>query len=64
LQAELEKLTREQGIPFLRAQPQHTGDNATMIAFAAWVEREAGAVNEGGYAVEIAPSLPLALAHL
>ena len=29
--------------------------------FAAWAEREPGGVNEGGLALEIAPSLPLAL---
>ena len=39
LQAELEKVARAQNIPFFRAQPQHTGDNAGMIAFAAWAER-------------------------
>ncbi|MDB6115617.1 MAG: tsaD [Lacunisphaera sp.] len=60
LQAGLEKLAREQGVAFYRAQPQHTGDNAGMIAFAAWAERESGGVNEAGLALEIAPSLPLA----
>lgn len=60
LQAELEKVARAQNIPFFRAQPQHTGDNAGMIAFAAWAEREAGGVNEGGLGLGIAPSLPLA----
>ena len=61
LQAELEKVARPQGVTFLRAQPQHTGDNAGMIAFAAWAEREAGGVNETGYALGIEPSLPLAV---
>jgi N6-L-threonylcarbamoyladenine synthase len=68
LQADLEKLARQQRVTFLRAQPQHTGDNAGMIAFAAWVEREAGGdkcaslvgVSQSGYALEIAPSLELA----
>ena len=60
LQRELEKVAKTQNLPFFRAQPQHTGDNAGMIAFAAWMEREAGAVNEGGFALSIAPSLPLA----
>jgi len=61
LQGLLEQTARSHNIPFFRAQPQHTGDNAGMIAFAAWAEREAGGVNEGGLALEIAPSLPLAL---
>jgi N6-L-threonylcarbamoyladenine synthase len=60
LQAELETLAKSQGIAFLRAQSQHTGDNAGMIAFAAWAEREAGGVSEAGYALQIAPSLELA----
>jgi N6-L-threonylcarbamoyladenine synthase len=60
LQAELEKIAKAQNIPFFRALPQHTGDNAGMIAFAAWAEREAGGVNEGGLGLGIAPSLPLA----
>ena len=60
LQAGLEKLAKQQGVAFHRAQPQHTGDNAGMIAFAAWAEREPCGVHEAGYALEIAPSLPLA----
>ncbi|MSU47286.1 MAG: tRNA (adenosine(37)-N6)-threonylcarbamoyltransferase complex transferase subunit TsaD [Lacunisphaera sp.] len=61
LQGELTIMTKAQGVTFLRAQPQHTGDNAGMIAFAAWAERETGGVNEAGLALEIAPSLPLAV---
>jgi N6-L-threonylcarbamoyladenine synthase len=68
LQAELERMAKAQGVAFFRALPQHTGDNAGMIAFAAWAEREADGVkcgsadgvNEAGYALEIAPSQPLA----
>lgn len=59
LQAGLETLARQNGVAFFRAQPQHTGDNAGMIAFAAWAERESGGVNDAGLALEIAPSLPL-----
>ncbi|HEY4246441.1 MAG TPA: tRNA (adenosine(37)-N6)-threonylcarbamoyltransferase complex transferase subunit TsaD [Lacunisphaera sp.] len=61
LQVGLEKLAREHSISFHRAQPRHTGDNAGMVAFAAWVERERGGVNDAGFALEIAPSLPLVL---
>lgn len=60
LQLEMARLAREHGVAFLRALPQHTGDNAGMIAFAAWAEREARGVDRSGYALEIAPSLPLA----
>jgi N6-L-threonylcarbamoyladenine synthase len=62
LQAELEKLALRHGVPFFRARPQHTGDNAGMIAFDAWVEREPGGVkvgSAGDFALEIAPSLAL-----
>ena len=61
LQAELENAAQARNIPFLRAQPQHTGDNAGMIAFAAWAEREAGGIDEAGHALQIAPSLALDL---
>jgi N6-L-threonylcarbamoyladenine synthase len=61
LQSQLEAVARGHNIPFLRALPRHTGDNAGMIAFAAWAERQAGGVNESGFGLEIAPSLPLAL---
>ncbi|WP_415907912.1 tRNA (adenosine(37)-N6)-threonylcarbamoyltransferase complex transferase subunit TsaD [Oleiharenicola sp. Vm1] len=68
LQGEIEKLAAQRRVPFLRAQPQHTGDNAGMIAFAAWAEREPGGVKRGGtghvnsagFDLEIAPSLALA----
>ena len=59
LQTQLAQAAQQINVPFLRAQPQHTGDNAGMIAFAAWAEREAGGVNDSGLALEIAPSLPL-----
>ena len=60
LQAKLAQVAQSNNVPFFRAQPKHTGDNAGMIAFAAWAEREAGGVNAAGLALEIAPSLPLA----
>lgn len=60
LQARLAEVARGQNVPFLCAQPKHTGDNAGMIAFAAWAEREAGGINEANLDLEIAPSLALA----
>ncbi|CAM2994147.1 tRNA (adenosine(37)-N6)-threonylcarbamoyltransferase complex transferase subunit TsaD [Rariglobus hedericola] len=38
LRAALGRVAKEDGIPLLAAQPRHTGDNAGMIAFAAWVD--------------------------
>jgi N6-L-threonylcarbamoyladenine synthase len=39
LRAEMESAAREAGATFLAAEPRHTGDNAAMIAFAAWADR-------------------------
>ncbi len=46
-------------IPFFAAQPKHTGDNAGMIAFAAWVDR-AGADTASGLGLRIEPGAVLA----
>jgi N6-L-threonylcarbamoyladenine synthase len=46
-------------IPFFAAEPKHTGDNAGMIAFAAWVDR-AGADTASGLALRIEPGAALA----
>lgn len=61
LQAGLAGVARGGNVPLLVARPAHTGDNAGMIAFAAWAERESGGVSEDGFDLEIAPSLALAL---
>jgi N6-L-threonylcarbamoyladenine synthase len=62
LQALLERLARSRNLPFLRAQGPHTGDNAGMIAFAAWMEAETLTApnRDNGLTLEIAPSWPLA----
>jgi N6-L-threonylcarbamoyladenine synthase len=60
LQTLLERVAQAHGTTFLRAQAAHTGDNAGMIAFAAYAEREAGGVDAAGLRLTIAPSLPLA----
>ena len=61
LQAGLATVAKAGNVPLLVAQPAHTGDNAGMIAFAAWAERESGGVSEDGFELQIAPSLALAL---
>jgi N6-L-threonylcarbamoyladenine synthase len=45
-------------IPFLAAEPRHTGDNAGMIAFAAWADR-AGSEVAANLALRIEPSATL-----
>ncbi len=47
LRTALEAEARRANIPFLAAQPKHTGDNAGMIAFAAWTDHERAAANSG-----------------
>lgn len=58
LRAAMEEIALQRGLRFLAAQPKHTGDNAGMIAFAAWVDPE----TEGSESLELSihPSLPLA----
>ncbi len=52
-------LGKRERLPLYLAQPQHTGDNAGMIAFAAWVDR-AGADRESGLALKINPNASVA----
>jgi N6-L-threonylcarbamoyladenine synthase len=54
LRALLEREAKWAGVPFMAAEPKHTGDNAGMIAFAAWVQPE---VETGP--VTIDPAAPL-----
>jgi N6-L-threonylcarbamoyladenine synthase len=58
LRAALGRIAKTEGIPLLAAQPKHTGDNAGMIAFAAWVDPTVQpVVPQAG--LEIAPGLAL-----
>lgn len=59
LRAVLEAEALRGRIPFFAAQPKHTGDNAGMIAFAAWADR-AGADTNSGLALRIEPGAALA----
>jgi len=55
LRAAIQRLAKRYRIPCLIADPQHTGDNAAMIAFAAFVDRPGTVATE----VNIEPSLRL-----
>jgi len=60
LRAALEHLARKQRLPLLMAGPAHTGDNAGMIAFAAWVDPLAQAqAGQDFTALRIEPGLEL-----
>jgi N6-L-threonylcarbamoyladenine synthase len=59
LRTALEAEAKRARIPFFAAEPQHTGDNAGMIAFASWADRpEVESV--WGMALSVEPSVALA----
>ena len=61
LRAALEAEAKQARVPFFAALPGHTGDNAAMIAFAAWREGAAdGAAAGTGMDLRIEPSAALA----
>ncbi len=57
LRAAFDELARKHRIPMFAAQPKHTGDNAGMIAFAAWMDPAGCDTN--GLGMKIAPSLEI-----
>jgi N6-L-threonylcarbamoyladenine synthase len=59
LRAELAAIARRFRLPMLAAAPEHTGDNAAMIAFAAWADPTCSGTLPPS-ALRIAPSLTLA----
>jgi N6-L-threonylcarbamoyladenine synthase len=58
LRAALAHEASRERIPFLAAQPRHTGDNAGMIAFAAWADPN-GAERNAGLGLRVEPSAAL-----
>lgn len=58
LRAALGRLAERSGVPLLAAEARHTGDNAGMIAFAAWADPTVVAVPPGRLTIE--PGLELA----
>ncbi len=61
LRAALAEVGRRGGVPTHLAEPRHTGDNAAMIAFAAWMDRarEPGPTEQGS-GLTFEPALELA----
>lgn len=55
LRAAVTEVARRHGLPVLLAEPRHTGDNAGMIAFAAWADRH-GVDRARGMDLTIAPA--------
>lgn len=58
LRGALNELAGRRRLPIHIAEPRHTGDNAAMIAFAAWIDPTASAVAPGRLLIE--PGLELA----
>jgi N6-L-threonylcarbamoyladenine synthase len=58
LRSALAEEARRAGVPFLPALPAHLGDNAGMIAFAAWADPASGD-GASGMGLRIDPSLGL-----
>ncbi len=58
LRTTLESLARKHRLPLLAAQPKHTGDNAGMIAFAAWADPATSITSPAHLRIE--PGLELA----
>ena len=58
LRTAMESEAQRRRVPFLAAQPQHTGDNAGMIAFAAWAD-PVGVNRSAGLDLRVEPSAGL-----
>ena len=59
LRTVFEGVAREASVGFFAAQPKHTGDNAGMIAFAAWADTT-GVERAAGLGLRVQPDAPLA----
>ncbi len=59
LRGRLQAFAEKRAVPALLAEPRHTGDNAAMIAFAAWVDPAHLSGERQGLALGIEPALRL-----
>ncbi|MFP4166440.1 MAG: tRNA (adenosine(37)-N6)-threonylcarbamoyltransferase complex transferase subunit TsaD [Opitutales bacterium] len=59
LRAAIERLGARYDLPCLIAEPRHTGDNATMIAFAAYADLDGTFRDSGARPLSIEPALQL-----
>ena len=58
LRSEMNQISEDKEVPFLCAQPRHSGDNAAMIAFASGLDSENVWLNEN-QSLSFNPSLKL-----
>ncbi|MGC6456253.1 MAG: tRNA (adenosine(37)-N6)-threonylcarbamoyltransferase complex transferase subunit TsaD [Coraliomargaritaceae bacterium] len=59
LRRAMKDLAQRYQIPCLLAEPRHTGDNAAMIAFAAFIDPEACSNESADHPLEVRPALRL-----
>lgn len=59
LRAAMERLAQRHGIPCLLAQPRHTGDNAAMIGFAAFLDPGSCSSESADSPLDVKPALRL-----
>ena len=60
LRKAMQDLAQRYRLPCLIAEPRHTGDNAAMIAFAAYADPDATRAEHPGHPLSIEPALRLA----
>jgi N6-L-threonylcarbamoyladenine synthase len=60
LRKEFARIATENNLPLLIAEPRHTGDNAAMIAFAAWADAAHTTSFDCSHPAKFEPSLTLA----
>jgi N6-L-threonylcarbamoyladenine synthase len=59
LRAAIETLARNRGLPCLAAQPRHSGDNAAMVAFAAFADAALPVPVRANWRLAFAPALTI-----
>ncbi|MDR2863821.1 MAG: tRNA (adenosine(37)-N6)-threonylcarbamoyltransferase complex transferase subunit TsaD [Puniceicoccales bacterium] len=59
LRTAMAELAARRGLPFLAAEPRHSGDNAGMIAFAAFADAALPPPAQDAWALAFAPSLTI-----
>lgn len=59
LRAAFADLAARRKLPLLVAEPRHTGDNAAMIAFAAWADPSVPAARTGAWDLAFEPALTI-----
>lgn len=57
LRARFTELARKQSVPLLMSEPGHSGDNASMIAFASFAEEQPGTAYDAQAHIPLLPSL-------